>query len=86
MGPKRALHGPLRQPHGEGRAVPEFRNEREIATDLDPCAIAFEVDVRAVEAMLTNLVNHALDACRSDPSGETHRVRVSVRDAADEVT
>jgi PAS domain S-box-containing protein len=57
----------------------------EVATDLDPSAIAFEVDVRAVEAMLTNLVNNALDACRADPSGELHRVRVGVRDAPDEV-
>lgn len=52
----------------------------EVLTDLDPAAIAIEVDVRAVEAMLTNLLNNALDACRADPSGEARRVRVGVRD------
>jgi signal transduction histidine kinase len=57
----------------------------EVLTDLDPAAIAFEVDVRAVEAMLTNLLHNALDACRADPSGEAHRVRVAVRDEGDEV-
>jgi signal transduction histidine kinase len=57
----------------------------EVAPDLDPAAIAFEVDVRAVEAMLTNLLNNALDACRADPSGERHRVRVGVRATDDEI-
>jgi signal transduction histidine kinase len=38
-----------------------------------------------VEAMLTNLLHNALDACRADPSGEAHRVRVTVRDEGDEV-
>ena len=42
----------------------------EVLAELDPAAIAFEVDVRAVEAMLTNLLNNALDACRADPSGQ----------------
>lgn len=51
----------------------------ELQADLDPSAIAFEVDVRAVEAMLTNLLHNALDACRADPSGEVHRVRLAVR-------
>jgi signal transduction histidine kinase len=58
----------------------------EVASDLDPAAIAFEVDVRAVEAMLTNLLNNALDACRADSSGEPHRVRVGVREDADAIT
>jgi len=57
----------------------------EVLTDLDPAAIAFEVDVRAVEAMLTNLLNNALDACRADPSGEARRVCVGVRDEDDRV-
>lgn len=57
----------------------------EVYPDLDPAAIAFEVDVRAVEALLTNLVHNALDACRADPSRERRRVRVGVRDEADEV-
>jgi signal transduction histidine kinase len=57
----------------------------EVVADLDPAAIAFEVDVRAVEALLTNLLNNALDACRADPSGEGHRVRVGVRDEGDEI-
>lgn len=52
----------------------------ELLVDLDPAAIAFEVDVRAVEAMLTNLLHNALDACRADPSGQAHRVRIAVRD------
>ncbi len=56
----------------------------EVVADLDPAAIAFEVDVRAVEAMLTNLLNNALDACRADPSGEAHRVKVGVREADDD--
>jgi signal transduction histidine kinase len=57
----------------------------EVLADLDPSAIAFEADVRAVEAMLTNLLNNALDACRADPSGEARRVRVGVRDEDDVV-
>ena len=57
----------------------------ELAADLDPLAIAFEVDVRAVEALLTNLLHNAIDACRADASGQPRRVRVAVRDEGDEV-
>jgi signal transduction histidine kinase len=57
----------------------------EVLADLDPAAIAFEVDVRAVEAMLTNLLHNALDACRADSSDHAGQVRIGVRDEGEEV-
>ncbi len=57
----------------EGRA-------RELGVDLlvetAPEAGVFEADPRAMRAMLVNLVENALDACRIDPRKPAHRVRV----------
>ncbi|MCG6961945.1 MAG: PAS domain-containing sensor histidine kinase [Acidobacteria bacterium] len=56
-----------------------------VQRDVDPEAIRFEVDVRAVEALLTNLADNALDACRIDEREDGHTVRMAVRDGAEEV-
>lgn len=59
----------------EGRA-------RELGVDLRVEATAeagtFEADPRAVRAMLVNLVENALDACRIDPHKPRHQVRIRV--------
>ena len=60
-------------------------NGVEVTTNLDPAAIRFEVDKRAAEAMLTNLLENALDACRSEPTRERHAVSLAVRDEGAEI-
>lgn len=57
----------------------------ELKTTVDPNAIRFQVDVRAVQAMLTNLLENALDACRAEPIRETHTIELSVSDEPEEV-
>ena len=52
---------------------------------LDPAAIRFEVDVRAIEAMLTNLLENALDACRAETERAQHAVSLEVRDEGPEI-
>jgi len=46
----------------------------EIATAVDPAAGEFEGDEKAVRAMLVNLGENALDACRMDRKKSAHRV------------
>jgi signal transduction histidine kinase len=52
----------------------------ELASSFDPAAIRFQVDVHAVQALLTNLLENALDACRAEPTRERHTIKLSVRD------
>jgi len=56
-----------------------------LKTTVDPNAIRFQVDVRAVQAMLTNLLENALDACRAEPTRETHTIEMTVGDEPEEV-
>jgi signal transduction histidine kinase len=56
----------------------------EFASSFDPDAIRFQVDVRAVQALLTNLLENALDACRSEPTRERHTIEFAVRDEPEE--
>ncbi len=56
-----------------------------VVTNLDPAAIRFDADVRAVEALLTNLLENALDACRSESAHDQHTVGLTVRDEAPDV-
>jgi PAS domain S-box-containing protein len=56
-----------------------------VETRFDPTAIRFSADARAIEALLTNLLENALDACRSEPNRERHTIRLSVRDEGEEV-
>lgn len=51
-----------------------------VTTDAAPSAGAFEADPQAIRALLTNLLDNSLDACRRDDKKEEHRVRVGVRD------
>jgi signal transduction histidine kinase len=57
----------------------------DVKINLDPAAIRFEVDQRAMEAMLTNLLENALDACRSEPTRDRHAVSLAVRDEGAEI-
>jgi len=56
-----------------------------LTTDLDPAAGEFEADVQAVQSMLVNLVENALDACRLDARKPDHEVIVRLRGNADRV-
>lgn len=56
-----------------------------VLANLDPLAIRFNVDVRAVEALLTNLLENALDACRSESTHGQHTVSLTVLDRGDSV-
>jgi signal transduction histidine kinase len=52
----------------------------ELRSSFDPAAIRFQVDVRAIQALLTNLLENALDACRAEPTREQHTIEFAVRD------
>ncbi len=49
----------------------------EIAPDVN----SFEGDLHAIRAMLLNLLENSLDACRADRQKKSHRVRLEVRRA-----
>lgn len=51
----------------------------ELRKDLDPEAGQFEADASAVRALMANLVENSLDACRLDEKKPEHRVLVRVR-------
>jgi signal transduction histidine kinase len=57
----------------------------ELRTDFDPAAIRFQVDVRAVQALLTNLLENALDACRAASAQQRHSIGLEVRDEPEQV-
>jgi PAS domain S-box-containing protein len=51
----------------------------EIRQDFDPVAGEFEADGKAVRALLVNLLENALDACRVDKKKSTHQILVGVK-------
>jgi signal transduction histidine kinase len=51
----------------------------ELSADIDPNAGEFEADPQAVRALLANLVENSLDACRLDEKCEGHRVDIRTR-------
>jgi PAS domain S-box-containing protein len=56
-----------------------------LIVDLDPDAGMFEADTQAVRALLVNLVENSLDACRLDEKKTDHRVDVRLRGSPDHV-
>jgi PAS domain S-box-containing protein len=56
-----------------------------LIVDLDPDAGMFEADAQAVRALLVNLVENALDACRLDQNKADHRVDMRLRGLPDHV-
>jgi len=57
----------------------------DLQCEIHPSAGVFEVDAGAVRALVSNLVDHAIDACRVDPSRPDHLVRIRVEGSSDEV-
>ncbi len=57
-----------------------------VSVDVDPGAGGFEGDPQAVRALLANLVENSLDACRMDECCFGHQVTVRVRGDDDTVT
>ena len=51
----------------------------ELRKDLDPEAGHFEADAPAIRALMANLVENSLDACRLDERKSEHKVVVRVR-------
>jgi signal transduction histidine kinase len=56
----------------------------QLATDLDPAAGTFEGDAGAIRALLLNLLENSLDACRLDPK-KAGRVTLRLQGAPDQV-
>jgi signal transduction histidine kinase len=54
-----------------------------IQTEIPASGKLFLADRRAVQSMLTNLIDNALDACRVDGDGKDHVVGVSLTDEKD---
>jgi signal transduction histidine kinase len=50
----------------------------EVATEVDPQTGAFEADEKAMRALLVNLAENSIDACRLDKKKPTHRVTLRV--------
>jgi PAS domain S-box-containing protein len=59
-------------------------SDLDIALDIDvPADVGtFPGDLQAVRAMLLNLLENSLDACRSDRDKQRHRIRLAARRAA----
>ncbi|HEY3353973.1 MAG TPA: ATP-binding protein [Polyangia bacterium] len=51
----------------------------ELRADVDPAADAFEADGRAMRALLVNLLENSLDACRADRQKPGHLVHITAR-------
>ncbi len=47
--------------------------------------IEFSVDPKAIRSMLANILEHSLDACRTDTEKEAHRVRLAASEDADQM-
>jgi len=60
-------------------------NDVELVLSVDPSAGEFEGDVNAVRALLTNLIENSVDACRLGGKDSDHRVDVRARGHADSV-
>jgi len=57
----------------------------ELKKDFDPDSGEFEADAQAVRALLANLVENSMDACRMDEQKTEHNVTVSVKGLTDHV-
>ncbi len=57
----------------------------QLTATLDPDAGEFEGDAQAVRALLVNLVENSLDACRLDEKKDRHQVAVRLRGFPDHV-
>jgi PAS domain S-box-containing protein len=57
----------------------------ELSKSFAPDAGEFEADAQAVRALLANLVENSMDACRMDENASDHRVSVSVRGRSEHV-
>jgi PAS domain S-box-containing protein len=56
-----------------------------LTSELDPTAGRFEGDPRALRALLVNLLENSLDACRLDPKKPDHEVTLRLDGSADRV-
>jgi len=57
----------------------------QVALELDPAAGEFEADAQAVRALLVNLAENSVDACRLDQKKAEHRVAIRLRGLPDDV-
>jgi len=69
------------------RTVKPGINARGIALHhrIDAAIGRFEVDAGIVRSALTNIIDNAVEACRSDPSGRQHEIRFEVTQDADHI-
>ena len=56
-----------------------------VTKSFDAEAGEFEADAQAVRALLANLLENSMDACRMDENEPEHTVKVSVRGSAEQV-
>jgi signal transduction histidine kinase len=56
-----------------------------LTTDLAPAAGTFEADPRAVRALLVNLLENALDACRRDDKKPQHEIALRLKGFPDHI-
>jgi signal transduction histidine kinase len=66
----------------EGLEKKASENSIEIDVDMAPDVGSFEGDTQAVRAMLLNLLENSLDACRAEKTRQSHRIGLVVRRAA----
>jgi signal transduction histidine kinase len=57
----------------------------ELRSELDPDTGELEVDVKALRAMLVNLTENSVDACRVDKKKSEHQVTLALRGDGDHV-
>ena len=57
----------------------------ELTCEIHPSAGTFEVDAEAVRALLANLLDQAIDACRMDHSRPDHLVRIRAEGSGEQV-
>jgi PAS domain S-box-containing protein len=56
-----------------------------LVRDLDESAGKFQADPRALRALLINLIENSIDACRVDKKKDEHQVKVSLRSQPEHV-
>jgi signal transduction histidine kinase len=56
-----------------------LEHDVELQAELDPTPGEFEADAQAVRALLVNLIENSIDACRMDEKKSQHRVTVRVQ-------
>jgi signal transduction histidine kinase len=61
------------------------RNSIELEATVEPDGGGFEADRKALRAMLVNLTENSLDACRVDKKKSSHRVTLNFKNEADSV-